>query len=275
MADTFHFTLNKTKLFGQIWKPNQPKAVIVLVHGMGEHIQRFADFVIPELVANNYAVVGFDQFGHGKSEGKRGHCPSYDVLMTMVDVVFAKAQEEFPNKPIYLYGHSMGGNLVLNYALKKEANLKGVIATSPFLRLAFEPPKWKMAIGKLLLKIAPATALPSELEVEAISRDKNEVARYKADALVHDKISPMYSFPIMEQGEWAIKNADKLKVPTLVLHGTGDRIIDYKASEEFCNNSENATLKLFEDGYHELHHDLCKEEFMQTILTWLNTNLNG
>ncbi len=272
-SKTFYFELNKTKLFGQIWQPKTPKAVVVLVHGMGEHIFRYTDFVIPKLLENDFAVIGFDQFGHGKSEGKRGHCPNYEALLNMIDVVIKKGEEQFLNIPIYLYGHSMGGNLVINYTLRKAKKLKGIIATSPFLQLAFQPPKWKMLIGKLLLKIAPSVALPSELEVAAISRDKNEVKIYEEDKLVHDKISPMYSFPIMESGKWAIKNVDKLKIPMLVLHGTGDRIIAYKASEEFCSKTQKATLKLFDDGYHELHHDLCKEEFMETIITWLNKNL--
>lgn len=270
LSKEFYFELNKKKLYGQIWEPTKPKAVIVLVHGMGEHIFRYIDYVIPKLIENNYVVIGFDQFGHGKSEGKRGHCPNYEALLKMLEVVIKKGEEQFSDLPMYLYGHSMGGNLVINYILKKTNNLKGVIATSPFLRLAFQPPKWKMGIGRILLKIAPSIALPSELEVEAISRDKKEVKIYEDDKMVHGKISPMYTFPIIENGEWAIKNADKLKTPMLVLHGTGDRIIDYKASEEFSNKTPKATIKLFEDGYHELHHDLCKEEFMETIITWLN-----
>ena len=80
----------------------------------------------------------------------------------------------------------------------------------------------------------------------------------------------MFVFPVINAGEWVIKNADKLKISMLILHGTGDRITDYKASEDFCKNTENAGLKLFENGYHELHNDLCKEEFIQTILEWLD-----
>lgn len=275
MPQIFHFTVKKTKLFGQIWEPkNPPKAVIILVHGMGEHIHRYTDFVIPKLLDNDFAVVGFDQFGHGKSEGKRGHCPSYKALLDMLDNVITKGEKQFPYLPLFLYGHSLGGNLVINYSLKRTTNLKGIIATSPFLRLAFQPPKWKMIIGKLLLKIAPSIAMSSEIKTAAISRDKKEVEIYEQDTLVHDKISPMYSFPVMKNGEWAIENASKLKIPMLVLHGTGDRIIDYKGSEEFCENTQNATLQLFEDGYHELHHDLCKEEFMSSILTWLSNSLN-
>jgi len=237
---------------------------------MGEHSSRYEHFVIPKLLENSFAVVTYDNFGHGKTEGKQGHCPSYDALMRSVENALKKADELFPNLPKLLYGHSMGGNLVINYTLRKKHDLKGVIATSPFLRLAFQPPKWKLFLGKFMLKIWPSITLPSELEVEAISRDVNEVKRYQEDALVHDKVSPMYTFPIIDAGEWAIENAKTLQTPMLVLHGTGDRIIDYKGSQAFANNTDKAEIKLFEDGYHELHNDLCKAEFIETILDWLD-----
>jgi alpha-beta hydrolase superfamily lysophospholipase len=270
MQNTFKFNLYNTKLFGQYWKPESVKAVIVLVHGMGEHSSRYEVSVVPHLVKNGFAVVAFDLFGHGKTKGKRGHCPSYEALLEAIDYTINKAEVLFPDKAIYLYGHSLGGNLVINYTLTKNRVLKGVIATSPFLRLAFNPPKWKVAFGKLLLKVLPSLTMPSEIEVEAISRDETEVKKYCDDALVHDKVSPMYIFPVIAAGEWAIQNANKLQTQMLILHGTGDRIIDYKGSEEFCKNTNNAELTLFENGYHELHHDLCKEEFMQTILKWLD-----
>jgi alpha-beta hydrolase superfamily lysophospholipase len=270
MQNTFKFNLYNTELFGQYWEPQSVIAVIVLVHGMGEHSSRYEQFVVPHLVKNGFAVVAFDLFGHGKTNGKRGHCPSYKALLELIDYTIEKAEVLFPEKAIYLYGHSLGGNLVINYTLRKAHTLKGVIATSPFLRLAFNPPKWKVAFGKLFLKVLPSLTMPSEIEVEAISRDEDEVKKYCDDALVHDKVSPMYIFPVIDAGEWAMQNTSKLQTKTLVLHGTGDRIIDYKGSEEFCKNTDNAQLALFKNGYHELHHDLCKEEFMQTILKWLN-----
>ncbi|RLD29001.1 MAG: alpha/beta hydrolase [Bacteroidetes bacterium] len=270
MENTFKFNLHDTELFGQYWKPQTVEAVIVLVHGMGEHSSRYEQSVILHLINKGFGVVAFDQFGHGRTTGKRGHCPSYEALLETIDYAIKKAEALFPKKAIYLYGHSLGGNLVINYSLTKNHTLKGVIASSPFLRLAFNPPKWKVVFGKLVLKILPSLTLPSELEVEAISRDENEVQKYCDDELVHDKVSPMFIFPVIDAGEWAIVNANKLQVPMLVLHGTGDCIIDYKGSEEFCKNSTNAQLALFDNGYHELHHDLCKEEFIQTILKWLD-----
>lgn len=269
--NTFHLHVHDAKLFAQCWQPEIVKAVIVLVHGMGEHSSRYADSVVPHLIENGYAVVAYDNFGHGRTEGKRGHCPSYDILMQSVEAATHKAESLFPHTPKFLYGHSMGGNLVINIALRKDLDIKGVVATSPFLRLAFKPPKWKLFLGRTMLSIWPSMTLPSELEVEAISRDANEVRRYNEDPLVHDKISPMFTFPIMDAGEWALENVDKLRTSMLVLHGTGDRIIDHRASEELAVHNDKIQLRLFEEGYHELHHDICKVEFMQAILDWLKS----
>ena len=270
MENTFTINLHNTELHVQYWKPQIVKSVIVLVHGMGEHKLRFEDSVIKHLVKSGYAVVAFDLYGHGGSEGKRGHCPSYNALLDAVEKVIEKAGELFTETSILLYGHSLGGNIVINYTFKRKHNLKGVIASSPFLKLAFQPPKWKVLLGKTLLHILPSITLPSEIDTKAISRDLNEVKRYTEDPLIHEKISPMYVFPVIDAGEWAIKNTSKLKTPMLVLHGTDDKLIDYKGSVEFCDNSEYAQLELFEKGYHELHHDNCREEFIETILKWLD-----
>ena len=113
----------------------------------------------------------------------------------------------------------------------------------------------------------------NELDANDISRDITEVEKYVNDPMVHDKVSPNFSLAFMETGEWAIANAKELQTPTFLLHGTADKIIDYKATEAFAQQTENATLKLYKDGYHELHNDLCKEEMIHDIVTWLNSNL--
>lgn len=269
----FNFNLYKTDFYGQSWQAEDTKAVVVLVHGMGEHATRYTDFVIPTLVKNNFSVLAFDHFGHGKTTGKRGHNPSFEAVLESVEIVIEKAKELFPEKPIFLYGHSMGGNTVINYVLRKKHSLKGVIATSPFLRLAFQPPAIKLFVGKLLQKIAPAMTMGNELDANDISRDPIEVQKYINDPLVHDQISPNFSITFIKTGKWAIENAATLQIPMLLLHGTGDKIIDYKGSEEFAKNSEKASLKLYEGGYHELHNDLCKKELMTDIVNWLENQL--
>lgn len=268
-----NLSVNNTDLPYYHWETKNAKAVVVLIHGMGEHAFRYEESVIKHLLANNYAVMSYDNFGHGKTEGKRGHCPSYEALQLGVAEAIEKTKALYPEKPIFLYGHSMGGNLVLKYAMSGASKLKGVIATSPLLQLAFQPPKWKTSLGKLMLRIYPSITLPSGLEVDAISRDAEEVKRYQEDPLVHDKVSPMFSFPVFEAGEFIIDHAKQIQLPTLVVHGSGDRITSHKASETFASRSNNVTFKMFEGGYHELHHDICKEEFIAVIVKWLNSKL--
>jgi len=267
----FNFNLHNTSFFGQYWKSKQPKSVVLLVHGMGEHSSRYADFVVEKLVEQNISVIAFDHFGHGKTKGKRGHNPNFEAVLDSVSRMLEKSKEVFGDIPTFLYGHSMGGNVVLNYTLRRTSKIKGVIATSPFLKLAFQPPKIKLSIGKLLQKIAPSITMGNELNPSDISRDENEVKKYIDDPLVHDKISPNYSITFIETGKWAIDNAQNLTIPTAIFHGTDDKIIDYKASEEFANKTDKATIKLYKGGYHELHNDLCKEELIADIIDWINS----
>lgn len=265
----FKYQLHNTDFHGEIWQVTEPKASIVIVHGMGEHLQRYTH-VAAKFTQNNYNVIAYDNFGHGKTSGKRGHNPNFEALLDCIEFNINKAKELNPEIPVFIYGHSMGGNLVINYTLKRKHNLKGVIATSPFLKLAFEPPAWKMFLGKILLKVAPSITLGNEINPGHVSRDPKEVEKYNNDKLVHGKISPNYSLVILETGAWAIDNASTLQIPMFVMHGTDDKIISHKGSEQFCKNSSLAELHLIEGGYHELQNDICKENVLQQITNWLN-----
>jgi len=236
MYQEFNFQVHNTQFYGQYFKAEAAKAAVILVHGMGEHSGRYTNFVIPKLLENSLSVITYDQFGHGKTEGKRGHNPNFEAVLTCIDHITSKAKEVFGNIPLLLYGHSMGGNVVINYTLRKEHHFKGIIATSPLLRLAFQPPKWKLIFGKVIQKIAPSITMPSELDASGISRDSTEVKKYVDDPLNHDKISPNYSLTFFESGEWVIKNAHK-------------------------------------GGYHELHNDLEKEKFMDLVVKWILQHL--
>ena len=263
------------RTFGYWVQPLNPRAVVVLVHGFGEHSGRYLNSVVPVLTDSGCAVLGFDLVGHGRSGGKKGHCKGYMQLMEQLGSAFALARDTYPGLPIILYGHSMGGNLALNFVLRKLGNPHGVVASSPYLRLAFQPPSWKIGAGKLLKRLFPSFTMPSGLEVDAISRDPVQVEAYKADPLVHDLISPNYAFPVIEAGEWAISASGKLDVPVFIAHGTGDCIIDPQGSAEFAEKAKQCHLFLQEGGYHELHHDLGREEYFEELRQWLDNQLPG
>lgn len=274
-ANTFTWSQDGTSLFGQYWKQKDAKGIVAIVHGMGEHSGRYADFVVPKLNAAGYSVIAFDQFGHGQTKGKRGDCPSYDAVLDSVENLLKKGKEFLgADLPIFLYGHSMGGNVVSNLLIKRNPKVNGAVISSPMLKLAFDPPAWKMMAGRLMRNIYPSFQESSGLDSKAISRDPVAVEKYENDPLVHDKITVNFSLPFLEAGEEAIDRASEISTPAFVIHGTADAIIDFKGSEAFVGNAgDQLSLKLYEGGFHELHNEPNKDEVLADVVAWLDQHL--
>ena len=160
---------------------DDPSAVVCILHGHGEHIGRY-HHVMEHLKAQNIASVGFDFRGHGRSEGKRGHMPSMDQVLSDVEESLKFVRLNYLDVPMILFGHSFGGCVVLNYVLKKPIiELAGFIVSSPWLALAFEPPKWKVKLGRIMASILPKLSLKSELNPDHLSKDKGEVEKYQSE----------------------------------------------------------------------------------------------
>lgn len=264
-------TFDGLSLFGQSWQPeDRPRAVVCLVHGIGEHSGRYVH-VADSLIQSGYALISFDLRGHGKSEGPRGHIPSYEAIMQDISSLLEVSNKKFPQSPFFLYGHSLGGNLVLNYVLRRQSHLKGVIATAPWLRLAFEPPAFKIALGKITNYIWPSFSQKSGLDTKALSRNLKVVHAYENDPLVHDHISARMFIGIYQSGQWALEHASEFSLPLLLMHGGDDKIISVEASREFANKiNENCTLKVWDELYHEIHNEPEKEEVFKFLIDWLD-----
>lgn len=274
---SFNFqSKDRLNLFGRAWisQNPQPQGLLYLVHGLGEHSGRYAD-IADVFNQSGYHLLGFDLRGHGLSEGPRGHTPDYDHLLDDIQTFMQQSQEKFQfDLPEFLYGHSLGGNLALNFGLQRSPQLYGMIVTSPLLQTAFEPPKTKLFAARILSRIMPALTLKSELETEALSRDQAIVDAYKNDPYVHDKLSARLGFEMLQQGDKALENASHWKLPLLLMHGTGDRICSCPASEEFAQAAgESVDLVLWEDNYHELHNDLEKEKVISKMIQWLDKHI--
>lgn len=255
---------------GRVWQPDgAPRAVIALVHGLGEHSGRYGH-VADAFTGAGYAVLAFDQRGHGRSAGKRGVIPRYDALMDDIDLLLAQARQRFPDQRIFLYGHSLGGNEVLNYALRRQPDLAGVVATSPGLRTTTPPPAVQLALGKLMNRVWPAFTMPNGLELAAISRDPAVIRAYAADPLVHDRLSAALGIGLLEAGEWALARAGEFPVPLLLVHGDADRITASAASAEFASRAPDSTLKLWPGLYHETHNEPEQAAVLAYTIAWLN-----
>ncbi len=261
-------------LFCQGWLPESaPKAVICLVHGLGEHSGRYAH-VAETFNQAGYAVIGFDLRGHGKSGGQRGHTPSFEAFMQDIDRLFEEAERRFSGLPRFLYGHSLGGILVLNYALRRKPPVRGVVATSSGLRTALENQKMKVTLARVLGTLFPAGSLPSGLDPATLSRDPQVVQAYRTDPLVHDAISFGMGKSLMDAIRWAFSHASEFPVPLLLVHGTQDVLAFPSGSQDFAALvPQNCTLKLWDGLYHETHNEPEKAQVLEFTRQWLDAHL--
>jgi acylglycerol lipase len=266
-----------TSFFVQGWEPDaQPKAVVALVHGLGEHTGRYAH-VGKALTDAGYVLVGFDTRGHGKSGGARGHFPSLDIVMDDIHRFFQFVSQHYPNLPQFLYGHSLGGLLSLTYAVQNRAGLKGVIVTGAGLRSALQEQKAKIAMAKMLGTLMPAMTIPSGLPNSGLSRDQKVVDAYAADPLVHDKTSMGFGKAALSAIDICFAGARDFSHPLLIMHGKADQVTYFSGSEDFARlageKNQDVTLKLWDGLYHEIHNEPEQAEVFKVMIAWLDKHL--
>jgi len=243
-------------------------SVIVIIHGLGEHAGRYS-LTARRFNDHGVSVVAPDLRGHGKSGGRKGHFPPYQLLMDDISRVLADTSIRYPDLPAFLYGHSMGGNLVINHILREKSSISGAIASAPLLRIRREPPLWKRTLGGMMLKISPRFTMASDLRSEDLSRDGSIVKAYDKDPLVHDRVAPGF-LHVRRAGLWALDHAGDLRIPLLLMHGNADRITSYEASREFAEKAGGiCTLKIFDNLYHELHNEPEKQDVNDLVLDWI------
>ena len=262
------------RLYTQCWQPEAaPAAVVCLVHGLGEHGGRYvhmADF----LTRHGYTVFALDLRGHGKSDGKRGHAPAYETLLDDIAVFLQQASKQFAGVPLVLYGHSLGGGLVLNYGLRRKPALAGVVATGPALRLSFAPSPVTVALGKVLYKVAPSMLIANGLDLKGLSHDPAVAAAYRADPLVHDRISARLGMDFIDAGAWALAHAGEWTLPLLLMHGGDDPLCSADGSREFAAKAgDHCTLRVWDGLYHEIHNEPEQQQVFAVVLQWLQAHV--
>jgi acylglycerol lipase len=272
-SQTLLRTSDGLDLFLEKKEPAGPRAVVIFHHGWTEHCGLFSHFM-EELCKHDYAAWAFDCRGHGRSTGQRGHASSLAPLLDDLTRVIIEARERHPGKPIFLYGDSMGGNIVLNFGLRKSRGwneLSGVIAASPWLRLAFEPPRWKVWLALLLVRVWPSFSLREEPREPDMSRDPVALEEAGHDPLIHRRMSAGLFVAMTGAATYALEHAAEFPLPLLLLHGTADRITRLDGSVEFFKKGpEPKALKEYPGAFHRLHTDLCNQNVIREVIDWLN-----
>lgn len=262
------------ELYYQCWRPEgAPRAVIALVHGFGEHSGRYMN-VVNHLVPRGYAIWSFDHRGHGRSPGRRGFIRSWDEFREDVRLFLEMVRQQERGLPLFLMGHSMGGLIVLEYALHYPEGLQGVIASGPALaQVGISPVLLKIA--QWLSRIWPAFAMDTGLDATAISRDPAVVAAYQADPLVHSKGTARLGTEMARAMAWTHEHAHQWRLPLLILQGGADRLVPPEGSRRFYERVPIADKEYreYEGGYHEPHNDIHRDQVLQDLERWLEAHL--
>ena len=161
--------------------------------------------------------------------------------------------------------------LVLNYGLRRQPKLNGLVVTSPLLRPAMPVPRWKTLCARVFDRIWPRLTLGSGVDPNLLSRDPSCVDAYATDPLVHRRVSCRLAVQMLDAGNWAVQHASRLQLPLLLIHGGADAVTSPEASVEFAGRvARNCHLRIWDGLYHEPHWEIERESVIQYIIDWLD-----
>jgi alpha-beta hydrolase superfamily lysophospholipase len=259
----------------QRWRRNgQPRGVLAIVHGFGEHSGRYMN-IVNRLTGRGYVVYGFDQRGHGRSPGQRGHINCWEEYRGDLKAFLNMIGKQEPNLPLFLLGHSMGALVALDYLLCHPAALRGAIISGAPLEPAGVAKPYLVILARFLSRLWPRFSLPLKLDPSALSRDPAVVKAYETDRLVHGVATSRWGMESLATIERVKAQAAEVKVPMLLIHGGADRLNSPNGSRGFFENVNlcDKELKVYPGTYHEPHNDMDCEQVAKDIEQWLERHL--
>ncbi|MGL4368929.1 MAG: lysophospholipase [Spirochaetota bacterium] len=261
----------------QGWSSDRPKALVVLVHGLGEHSGRYMN-IIDSLEGKGVSFFGFDLRGHGRSKGIRGHVDSFMDYIIDLKIFVNKVREEHAGLPVIMLGHSLGGAIAFRYALTYQHDLDALVLCSPALISAIKVPQIKTASAQILSSLFPTLNLFNSIDPSFISHDEEAVKSYNEDPLVHNLITPRFYTEFTANGEFCLEHANQLRLPLMLIHGTDDQLCDIKGTERTFEESESAEKNFvsFPGLYHELMNETEKErtKVLTLLSKWIPAHIN-
>ena len=228
------------------------------------------------LTAAGHTVTAPDMRGHGHSPGLRGHVDSWTEFREDLRSVITFASAERAGAPVFAIGHSLGGLIVLEYALRCPQGLRGVVAMSPALSMGGVP-QWKLAASRVLDRLVPRLSMKVGLKSDGISRDPSVKAADDDDPLCHPMASVRFGVEVQKALEFTLSHAGELQVPLLVVHGTADTVVPAASSLSFFQRAGVAdkTRLEYPGAYHELDNDYAKDDVLRDINEWIGARLGS
>jgi alpha-beta hydrolase superfamily lysophospholipase len=268
--------LRGSDLYYQSWHPEEPsQAVVTLVHGLGGHSGVFQN-AVEYLVPQGYEVYAFDLRGHGRSAGQRGHINAWAEFREDLRLFLRFVRTQRISCPMLLWGHSLGGTIVLDYVLRSPEDIQGLIVTAPALgKITISPVK--LAIGRMLSQIAPRFSLKLGIHNNLGSRNPDIVKAYMLDTLRHEYGSARLATEYFAAVRWIYSHASELQIPLLIMHGSSDQVTLPEGSRAFFQRVIFPDKEHYEypGNYHDLYVDSDYEEIFSDLEDWLERHLIG
>jgi acylglycerol lipase len=262
------------RLFEQSWRPGDGgKAVVVLVHGLKDHSSRYARLA-ELLVRHGFAVHGFDLRGHGYSEGRRVWVDRFDQYVDDLAQLVERVRASEPGKPLFLFGHSMGGAVVTRFVLERRPEIAGLVLSGAALMTTPDVTPFKMRATRYFGRHNPRLAV-FKLPDESFSRDRAVVAAIGKDPAVYHGAAPARTAAeLLSTIAYLQAHLQELSVPLLALHGTADKLTNPEGSRALVERarSTDKTLKLYPGAYHDLLHEPIRDQVAADILAWLEAH---
>jgi len=261
-------------LFYRYWRPPEPKATIVGVHGYAEHSGRYKH-VGEFLAQNGFAFYIHDLRGHGLSDGERGFVNDFWEFINDLDLFVDHVRGREKIGRVFMLGHSMGGLISIIYAIEHPEKLLGLITSGAALKVGIKLSGIQENLMKILSKVRPKYRPDIKIDASYLTHDENVNRAYVEDELVFKRGTVRLFVEMIKAMNWAFENAERLSIPILMMHGSDDKIIPPEASKEFFKKIKviDKELKIFPRFYHEIFNEKEKEKALNTALKWVNNHL--
>jgi alpha-beta hydrolase superfamily lysophospholipase len=263
--------VDELRLSYRRWEGAETRAVLLVVHGLGEHAGRYDEFA-SRMAAYDIATFALDLRGHGLSGGRRGHVPRFDVYLQEVDRFRVEVESLVGIRtPPFLLGQSMGGLIALRYLQEYGSRVRGAVICSPWLATAMKVPRWKSFAAPLFARILPSLPFRHGIAPEDLSRDPAIVAAYRVDPLVHGTITPRTFAEVSSAMDLVQENRHTISRPLLLLVGGADRIVDSERAVGLGRDvvSKDAATHIFPEHLHELLNETDRTDTHRMVGEWI------
>jgi alpha-beta hydrolase superfamily lysophospholipase len=253
-------------IFIKTKKVQNEKGCIFIFHGLGEHVERYTKFM-DFINKRGYSAIAPDLPGFGKSYGKRGHIKSFEVYYKLMEDIIEKNNSKIK----IVMGHSMGGLIASRFVEVTKHNITALIISGAATKLKEIPLGLKL-VTKILDTVSPSITFSNRINIEDLSYNSESNNAYANDPLVHDKISARLFWEMKRESKKLYSNIEKIKIPTLIIHGKNDPLVPPKFSQDFFDslNIQKKKLKFIENAKHESMNEKDGLKVFEIISEFLN-----